>query len=177
MNIVELRQKLDEATHGFPKKHIERIAALQSIYPHNISLNQNPAFFDSDDCLLYAFKDILPSDLRKILVNLIMKNSGCFEDIGRGLISEGFISLHDEQKESDIIVVYFDGDVAKHYGRIERNRIVSKWGNGYAWKHDLFEVPLSYGDTIKFSNGEIDQGVFRMVIKAHSEPKPEVSSE
>lgn len=172
IDINEFRQKLEKAVRGFPKKHIGRIDKLKDCYPHNISLHSNPNCFDKDDCFLYVFKNILPKELDQIFSDLVTKKNRHFEDVCLDLISEGFLPLNDEQRESDIIVVYFAGNVPKHFGRIEGNRIISKWSNkGYAWKHRLFEVPLSYGDTVKFSNGKIDQNVFRRVIGAHSERK------
>lgn len=173
MDTNEFRHKLDEATQGFPRKHIKRIADLNGLYPHNIRLYGNPNVFDNDDCFLYVFRDRIPSDLLTIFENLVTDNSDLFEDIGHDLISKGFISLHNDQRGSDTIAVYFAGGAAKHFGRIEGNRIISKWGRGYAWKHDLFEVPLSYGNTVKFSNGEIDEDVFRKIVETHSRRRAE----
>lgn len=173
MIISEFRHRLDEATQGFPRKHIERIAALKNLYPHNIILHSNPNFLDSDDCFLYAFKNIIPNDLQKEFVDVVLENADQFEAICQRLVSEGFIALHDEQNISDRIVVYFDGTVAEHFGKIEKDEIISKWGKGYAWKHDLFEIPLSYGNTVKFSNGEIDIDVFRKVIEIYTFNNPE----
>ncbi|MEW6672508.1 MAG: hypothetical protein AB1427_12450 [Thermodesulfobacteriota bacterium] len=177
MNLNELRRELDRATHGFPRQHIQRIAEFRVSYPHNISHYGNPNVFDSDDCFLYAFGNILPSNLRDGFVNLIEKKHRAFDDICRDLITEGFLSLHNEKREDDRIVVYLYGNSVKHFGKIEGDSVVSKWGRGYTWKHGLFEVPLSYGDTVKFSNGTIDQGVFRRVIETHSKRSDQVKFE
>ena len=80
------------------------------------------------------------------------------------LTSSNFLSLHDEQEEMDRIVLYFDKGAAKHFGRIEGGRIVSKWGKWHVWKHNLYEVPLSYGSEVKYSDGKIDEVVLRKII-------------
>ena len=177
MSLNQLRLELDQATHGFPRKHIQRIEDLKKTYPHHIRHHGNPNIFESDDCFLYAFRNILPDNLRDDFINLIDKESGALEEICRDLITEGFVSLHDEKRDDDKIVVYFNRDSVKHFGMIDGDRVVSKWGRGYTWKHDLFEVPLSYGYTVKFSNDNIDQDVFRRIIETHSKRSTQSSPE
>jgi len=43
-----------------------------------------------------------------------------------------------------------------HFGKIEQDRIISKWGKGLIWEHPVFEVPLSYGHVVKYSNGIVN---------------------
>ncbi len=170
MDEKQFRDKLDEITkHGYPKKHIDRIASLKKLYPHKISLHGNPYFFEKDDCFLYAFRDLLPDDLLDAFNKLISDKPELFESICHDLILKELVTLHAEQMDSDRIVVYFLANTLKHFGRIEGDTVLSKWGNGYAWKHGLLEVPLSYGDTVRFSSGVIDQSVFNMVIETYKE--------
>jgi len=176
MDEKQFRAKLDEATNGFPRKHIDRIAGLKKLYPHKISLHGNPNFFERDDCFLYAFRNLLPDDLLAAFINLVSDKPELFESICNDLILKEFVSLHAKQIDSDRIVVYFLGNTPKHYGRIEGDTVLSKWGNGYIWKHGLFEIPLSYGETIRFSGGVIDRSVFNTVIKTHKEQGAEVKS-
>lgn len=169
MDEKKFRAKLDEATHGFPRKHIDRIAGLKKLYPHKISLHGNPNIFERDECFLYAFRDLLPDDLLDAFINLVSDKPELFESICRDLTLKGFVSLHADRMDSDRIVVYFLENTPKHYGRIEGDTVLSKWGSGYAWKHGLFEVPLSYGDNVRFSSGVIDRSVFKMVIETYKE--------
>ncbi|MFC1824881.1 hypothetical protein ACFL9T_19405 [Thermodesulfobacteriota bacterium] len=171
MKLNEFRQKLEEATQqGFPGRHPERIAALKTDYPHHIEVQGNPNFISNDDCFLYVFKGQIPPDILKPFEHLIEEIPDLFEEIGHKLISKGFLSLHDERRPDDRIVIYFDGEIAKHFGRIDNDKIVSKWGKGLTWKHDLFEIPLSYGDRVKYSDGEIDSGVLKETISLEGNP-------
>jgi hypothetical protein len=47
--------------------------------------------------------------------------------------------------EDDCLVVYFDQDEVQHSGRWRSGRVVSKWGTGHIWSHQVFETPASYG--------------------------------
>lgn len=51
----------------------------------------------------------------------------------------------------DDVVLYYQGQQMKHAARVvtANGKLVSKWGVGRIYEHDLFEVPSSYGDTIK----------------------------
>ncbi len=169
MDSYEFRKKLDEVTEGLPGKHVKGIENLKADHSHNIRIYDNPNFVDNVDCFLFVFRDSIPSDLLNAFEDLAEDNKGQSEDIVNDLVLKGFISLHDDRRESDAIVVYFAGALAKHFGKIEDNRIVSKWGGvGHAWKHGPFEVPLSYGETVKFSNGQIDEHVLRKVLETYS---------
>ena len=49
------------------------------------------------------------------------------------------------------IVLYSDDNEIKHVGKlIEKDRFISKWGIGYLYEHNIFEVPISYGNNISF---------------------------
>jgi len=51
------------------------------------------------------------------------------------------------------IAIYFDGRRSpKHAGILKNGRIVSKWGDAktHVWEHGPWEVPISYGNVIKF---------------------------
>jgi hypothetical protein len=55
-----------------------------------------------------------------------------------------------DAKESDIIF-YFNGREFKHTGILRNcNRVISKWGTGHLYEHDVFEVPSSYGESVRF---------------------------
>ena len=48
------------------------------------------------------------------------------------------------------VVIYFNGNQTKHVGLVDGDRIRSKWGIGYVWRHSEFEVPEAYGDLIRY---------------------------
>jgi hypothetical protein len=47
-------------------------------------------------------------------------------------------------------VVYFQDGMVKHSGIWAGGRVQSKWGTGHLWEHALHEVPLRYGDHVRF---------------------------
>jgi hypothetical protein len=78
------------------------------------------------------------------------------------LTNSAFVSellLHDELREIGVsaakagtIVLYFADDIVTHGGVIisGNGRIRSKWGPSELYEHDLWEIPGSYGDRVKF---------------------------
>jgi hypothetical protein len=54
-----------------------------------------------------------------------------------------------ELKQGDYII-YFKDEVPSHAGKIFEQKILSKWGTGNLWLHDIYEVPSSFGDDVKF---------------------------
>ena len=112
---------------------------------------------------MFVFKEKIPSEL-------IEKIWGCSEsssnpsDIFQMLIENGFIEMHEVRKADDKIVIYFHENSAMHFGKIEQDKVVSKWGIGLVWEHPVFEVPFSYGNEVKYSNGKIDFKILKKVI-------------
>lgn len=72
------------------------------------------------------------------------------------MLNKKFLSLHEECNNNDRVVVYFNGSEVTHFGLIDGEKIKSKWGSGLIWEHMLFEVPVTYGNTVKFSDGLVD---------------------
>lgn len=156
ITLENFRKKLEEATQGIPKKHPENIASLSKDYPHIITLQSNPNCIDPTiDCFLFVFKCKIPDELEKKIIN-IYDDASNFGAYVHQLLDDGFIEMHTLPKTSDEVVVYFKDGVPVHFGKLENDLVISKWGRCLIWKHKLFEVPLSYGDTAKYSDGNID---------------------
>jgi len=165
MALDELRKKLEEATTGIPTKHPERIAALKKIYPHEVAVQGNPNWIDTrTDCFMYVFRDRIAADFVGTFESLVEDNPDLFEKIGERLVLEGFISLHEDRSPDDQVVVYFHQKHIKHFGKLVEDRVISKWGRGLIWKHRVFEVPISYGTQVKYSEGQINEMVLRKTI-------------
>jgi hypothetical protein len=47
-------------------------------------------------------------------------------------------------------IIYFDQKKTTHAGIVSGQKIISKWGTGHRWKHRVYEVPIDYGNDIKF---------------------------
>ncbi len=169
VTLEEFRQRLEEATARTPPgEHTKRIDPLKHIYSHNISClstyltNDEPILISTNttlDCFLFVFKNIFSPEMLKVF------NKIDFENIERRFISEGLLELHNAWSDNDRIVVYFDNNVPVHCGKTDKKTIISKWGKGHVWRHELWHVPLSYGNTVKFSNGQLNESAFWRAVK------------
>jgi len=166
MNLKDFRKKIEEATQGIPRKHPQNIASLSKDYPHSITLQSNPNYMDSTtDCFLFVFQANIPDELVKKIGKFYEdKDTSNRVDYFLQLLDDGFIELHTLRKANDEVVVYFNDGVPTHFGRLENDLVISKWGIGLIWKHKLFEVPLSYGDAVKYSDGNIDNKVLKRLL-------------
>jgi len=71
MELNVLRQELEKATQGIPRKHPELIASPSEKYPHRITVQCNPNFMDStSDCFIYVFKEKIPNELIEKICNV-----------------------------------------------------------------------------------------------------------
>lgn len=164
MNLKDFRKKIEEATQGIPRKHPENIASLFKDYPYSIMLQSNPNYIDSTtDCFLFVFQGKIPDKLVEKIRNFY-EDTSTRVDYFHQLLDDGFIELHTSRKANDEVVVYFNDGVPAHFGKLENDLVISKWGIGLIWKHKLFEVPLSYGDTVKYSDGNIDNKVLKRLL-------------
>ncbi len=48
------------------------------------------------------------------------------------------------------LVLYFDDDRVTHLGTIQGGMVQSKWGSAHTWEHRVFEVPISFGSTVRY---------------------------
>jgi hypothetical protein len=55
------------------------------------------------------------------------------------------------QPAVDSLALYFSGSDWKHIGTVTGpNRVTSQWGTYPIYEHDVCEVPVSYGDQVRF---------------------------
>jgi hypothetical protein len=165
IKLSQFRRILETATEKIPRDHPKLVESLRQSYPHCIELVSKPWIINTrEDCFLFAFKDGFPADLLHAFEHLIDCQPHLYEQVSNKLISEGLLKLHDGKREGDKAVVYFDGNKPKHFGIIDQDKVISKWGKVHVWRHPLYEIPLSYGETVKYSDGQIDEDVLLRVI-------------
>lgn len=67
---------------------------------------------------------------------------------------QGLIPYLVPVSESDVdegnLVLYFDEGIPTHAGLVKESDVISKWGKGHIYRHSRLEVPLSYGNEIRF---------------------------
>jgi len=125
----------------------ERISELTDEYlPENESKLEEMGivsirYSSYEDCAEFAFKDHMP---RK----LMMGEYNRWQEIFPGYTKT-------EKPEKGDLAVYID-DEPKHFGIYAgKGKVISVYGNiPHIWRHELFDVPLSYGDEIKFYSYE-----------------------
>ena len=70
------------------------------------------------------------------------------------------------EQQADNLLIYFEGAVFRHVGRIlEGGRVLSKWGTGCLWEHQVWEVPRSYGDEVRYFVGPDEQQSYDLFVK------------
>jgi hypothetical protein len=57
------------------------------------------------------------------------------------------ISIEDAKDEDHVLYI---GSQIEHAGKVAQDAVESKWGRAHLWRHGVFEVPLRYGDTVRF---------------------------
>lgn len=125
------------------------LETLRKEIPHSIEMLSGPNDNLRYNCVMYA----LGIEENQEYIELVY---ACPEDIHgdtsfvQFLIQNGDL---DERKhpELGLLAVYFDEGVVRHIGRlISESRVVSKWGIGQLYEHDILNVPRSYGGIVRY---------------------------
>ena len=70
--------------------------------------------------------------------------------IDKSLLAE----ISKDRVEDRSLVFYFSKGRFKHAGvLLASGRVISKWGTGHLFEHELFEIPMQYGDEARFFGG------------------------
>ena len=65
------------------------------------------------------------------------------------LVDRGY--LVESAHKNGVLIAYLDSGQFRHIGIVtDGNRVRSKWGIGHLYEHVLFEIPVSYGSTLRF---------------------------
>ena len=100
-------------------------------------------------CFQFAFGLVNPHpDLTRIAT----RHDDVFpgSDFVTFLVASVLTEIKPETAEDDDIVIYFRDGVPQHAGLISADLVVSKWGMAHTWRHRLFEVPSSYGSSVRY---------------------------
>ncbi len=151
----QLREELDRITSlgdSLISSHPELVAALCGRYNHTIRLANDPHMKDISlakyNCFAYAFGLVASEPVRHIasVIDTLYPGSEFADYVVKHLCVEA----PSEESGKVGIVLYWKDDKIVHAGKVRSNRIVSKWGMGQLWEHDVFEVPMSYGNRVTF---------------------------
>lgn len=143
----ELRQKLHDLTFDDAlEQHVIRLEALQHTKPHTVKLVRiAEKRKDRYNCFMYALNVVGIKEIEDLLSTRIFTlkfGSEFMQDLfQKGLVSED---------KHGTVAVYFDGPTPTHAGAVAKGRVTSKWGMGNLWEHEVWEVPSSYGNNVRF---------------------------
>ena len=154
-NNEALRKALSEITTQHIRKQaheqIHLIEGLREQYGHSISLVQQalPGRPETGQftCYQYAFNLVdappevvrIASDHQKIYPNPAFVQY---------LIDQVLTEL--PAPKDGCVIVYSDGQGIKHAGKMQGQMVVSKWGTAHLWRHQIYEVPITYGSDVRF---------------------------
>lgn len=118
----------------------------RDLLPPELKVLANPPEENRNyNCFIYAFG--LQED-----VEIIKETNGfIYDSLIKKFIEDGHLSRTDEVSDGDY-VVYQDlvnyPNLLTHIGVLEGDKVVSKWAWGPLTRHNLWDVPESYGHDI-----------------------------
>jgi hypothetical protein len=165
---VELRKRLEQIPEHEPSRQAKEIAHLSIDFGHSIvTRNADDLFPDglgTYNCYAYAF-DLVGHEgyLTIATTSKFACPPGVHADsefVQFLLRDEKLIERRPSTELPEGVIIFFDGDAPKHAGKIVCGRVTSKWGTGLLFEHEVFEVPLSYGNAYKiYESTSRDQAI------------------
>ena len=127
-------------------RHPALLVEVTRVCPNSIRVVQSPTPINRYTCLMHVldftenpkYADIAGSGLGRIYAG---------DDFAHWLIGRGLeAKMPQADAQEDDLVFYFSEGTFKHAGLCRPSgRVLSKWGVGHLYDHNLFEVPASYG--------------------------------
>jgi hypothetical protein len=153
---LALRKKLEEMTRvDDVSRHFALLADVTREYPNTIMLLDSPHPIRRYTCLMHVLDFAEKPDYETIATHgrgeIFAAAAFAHWLLDKGLLVE---LNHDDARKGDIVLYFNEEGRFKHAGLLGSNRrVVSKWGIGHLYQHELFEVPESYGTTVRFFKG------------------------
>ena len=170
----KLRKRLETITGMRSDKQLTAIEKLRAEFSHSIVLREKANSTRIPfNCYEYAFNIACTPPVNIISTEGDAKQNeklAVTTDFVSELIGEVLIEREPCNATDGDIIIYFDNNTPTHAGKFYKGRVVSKWGNGHLWEHVIYEVPLRYGDRIKFFLPVDRDGILKRFIqyaKAH----------
>lgn len=138
---MTLREAL-ELDGTLSSHHREKIAQLAQLCPHSIVHLEE---INESTCVTYALGFNGNAVYREIALTGPFAGRQFMEWLIRQHLTE-FTSA-----KPGCLACYFSNGVWKHVGIVgANNRVVSQWGTFPVYEHELFEVPQSYGEQVRW---------------------------
>jgi len=147
-----LRQQLQEMTEEQDvAQHPDLLGDISAIHANTIRLLESEVLIDRYTCLVHVFHLVDKPEYVEIASMGFGRVYAGTEFANWLLEREKLEEVEQMQAATGDIVFYFDGNQFKHTGIISSpTRIISKWGVGHLYEHDLFEAPISYGELVRY---------------------------
>lgn len=154
----ELRQKLEDAVKlndfGDFARRLER---LRHEHSHGITIiEMSISKLSTFNCYAYALGIWENSEYLRRKSESARDIPVVISELVQSMLERGdFEPTNAESIQLDDMLLYFDGDDVKHGARhLHRSNVGSivrsKWGPNELFEHEMWEIPASYGDRVKF---------------------------
>ena len=149
-----LRERLEQITSRYRgadvEQQIEKVERLRQQCPHSITVLHRVKRARPEDgqfnCFMHALDLSSPPPLFvKILKSFAWVFPG--PEFIQRLIQKQLLQATSVPTDGAVLIYSLDG-TPKHAGKFAGGMVVSKWGLGHMWQHQLWEVPASYGDSV-----------------------------
>lgn len=125
--------------------HEAKLEELREMFSHSIVMLPFDEPLQECNCVMHAM------DFRMEEPSSLFGRFYADTKYLRRLIDTGHLSEIYGSPENGSLAVYWNGDKVEHVGVAnEDGRVVSKWGIGYLYDHEPWEVPSSYGRSIRY---------------------------
>ena len=163
-NLRDLLHKITE--NALVDDQAEQIVALSNVHPHEIEPLDSQHPIGKYTCVVHAFclvGDKTYEDVASFGIGRVYAGKEFMEFLlERRLLRELKAC---EAKANDLVIYFMNGEF-RHVGRINaQGKVVSKWGVGGLYAHALFEVPISYGNEVKWYIGLDADQCFNLFIQ------------
>ena len=153
MENKDLRRELQRITKTDVSTHAAQISALSPAFQCSIEVlpDYDLSSRENFNCFEYALGlNFSLHNATRVTLSLqhdVLADCRFIEFLKRS----GALHLKNvlDMKDDDI-VIYFVESHAKHAGRWNRGRIVSKWGGGLMCRHGPYEIQICYGEPFYF---------------------------
>jgi hypothetical protein len=151
--MTEMRKKLEAMTRVEDvSQHPALLHAISLEHPNTIKLLDSPHPIRRYTCLVHAFN--FTEQPEYVLIaergfNVVFAG----RQFAQWMIDHGHLAEVDAKDASaGDLVFYFNAEGQfKHAGIMSNgNCVVSKWGTGHLYEHEILDVPESYGTQVRF---------------------------
>jgi hypothetical protein len=134
-----------------PKEFFGRFEEIKKKCGHSIYATSSSR--ENFNCFAYAFGISDHPDFEQLVLstrNLAVLNSA----LVLAELENGLTELRADEVQPGDIALYFDSDKLMHAAEVKHIadavEVYSKWGPNELYAHQLWEVPLSYGQTVRY---------------------------